>query len=136
MRKAIFAGTFNPIHDGHIDIIKKATKLFDHLYIVIAHNPEKDKSDLQARAKVVQRQIDDMGIENIEVLQLEKGLLADLAKDLYVQYLVRSARDGKDYDYELLMANQNHRLNDELETVIIVPHNDKLEIRSSLLPKE
>lgn len=136
MRKAIFAGTFNPIHDGHIDIIKKATKLFDHLYIVIAHNPEKDKSDLQARAKVVQRQIDDMGIENIEVLQLEKGLLADLAKDLYVQYLVRSARDGKDYDYELLMANQNHRLNDELETIIIVPHNDKLEIRSSLLPKE
>lgn len=136
MRKAIFAGTFNPIHDGHIDIIKKATKLFDHLYIVVAHNPEKDKSDLQARAKVVQRQIDDMGIENIEVLQLEKGLLADLAKDLYVQYLVRSARDGKDYDYELLMANQNHRLNDELETVIIVPHNDKLEIRSSLLPKE
>lgn len=136
MRKAIFAGTFNPIHDGHIDIIKKATKLFDHLYIVIAHNPEKEKSDLDARAFIVLEQIKSMGIKNIEVQKLEKGLLADLAKKLGVQYLVRSARDGEDYDYELLMANQNHRLNDELETVIIVPHNDKLEIRSSLLPKE
>ena len=136
MRKAIFAGTFNPIHEGHIDILKKGTKLFDHIYVVVAHNPEKEKSDLQRRANIVEMQIQKMELENIEVLQLESGLLADLAQDLNVKYLLRSARDGKDYDYELLMANQNHRLNDELETVIIVPHNDKLEIRSSLLPKE
>lgn len=136
MRKAIFAGTFNPIHEGHIDILKKATKLFDHVYVVVAHNPEKEKSDLEKRASIVEMQIEKMEIENIEVLQLESGLLAELAQDLNVKYLVRSARDGKDYDYELLMANQNHRLNYQLETVIIVPHNDKLEIRSSLLPKE
>lgn len=134
MKKCIFAGSFDPLHQGHKDVVKKALELFDKVYIVVANNSEKQSSDISARFSAVKRAF--CRNKNVEVVLLEKGLLADLAKELEVSHLVRSARDGKDYDYELLLAHGYKRDNKNLETIIIVPDVANIKLRSSLFPKE
>lgn len=133
MKKAIYGGTFNPMHKGHISIVQKATKIFDLVYVVVAHNPEKEYCDIDERYNQVKEVL--KFEKNVEVLKMEKGLLADLAKNLNVNFLVRSARDEKDFNFELMMAKQNKKLNSSLETILIMPDEINIEIRSSLMPK-
>ena len=137
MRKAIFAGSFNPIHEGHIDILKKAAGLFDLIYVVVAQNPDKEKVSFEVRKANVLAQLQKEKINTkYEVVHLNDGdLIAHLAKDLGVDYLIRSARDGQDYEYEIGMANMNTKYNKDLETIVIVPQNDKIKFRSSLIRK-
>ena len=113
MRKAIFAGSFNPIHEGHIDILKKAAGLFDLIYVVVAQNPDKEKVSFEVRKANVLAQLQKEKINTkYEVVHLNDGdLIAHLAKDLGVDYLIRSARDGQDYEYEIGMANMNTKYN-------------------------
>lgn len=134
MNKCIFPGSFDPLHQGHKDVVKKALTLFDKVYIVVANNSEKEPTDIKERFSKVKKAF--CRNKSVEVVLLEKGLLADLAKELGVKHLVRSARDGKDYDYELLLAHGYKRDNKELETIILVPEVENIKLRSSLFPKE
>lgn len=134
MKKCIFAGSFDPLHQGHKDIVKKALEIFDFVYIVVSNNPEKNSTELDTRYKSVNKSF--CRNKAVEVLKLEKGLLADLAKDLKVKHLVRSARDGKDFEYELMLAKGYKKTNKDLDIVIIVPDEINIELRSSIFPKE
>lgn len=134
MKKCIFAGTFNPLHNGHKSIIKKALGIFDVVYVVVANNPEKQESSLEERFEKVKRELSTL--QGVEVKKLEKGLLTDLARELGVKHIVRSARDGKDFDYELMLAKGYKSLDNEIEMVIIVPDEINIELRSSIFPKE
>ncbi len=130
MKKAIFAGSFDPMHEGHLKVIAKACKLFDQLFVVIATNVNKNSSDIEKRKSDAIQMITE---SNVEVHVLHDGYLADFAKSNNIKYLIRSARDVADYSYELEMASANNSLNDELETVIIIPDYKDIKFRSSLL---
>ena len=129
MKKAIFAGSFDPIHDGHIKIIEKAVKMFDELFVVIADNNFKNnQTDLKERKKNVESVLKNIDV-NIDIL--EDKYIATYAKENGIKYLVRSARNNVDFSYELDMAKINKKINDEIETVLIIPDYDDIEYSST-----
>lgn len=131
--KAIFAGSFDPITNGHIDIIERASKLFDKLIIGILINPNKKTMfTISERIELIKKSTEH--IENIEVISFE-GLLVDYCKKNDVSVLVRGIRSTADVEYELQMAHMNKELANEIETIIL-PTSTKYSYISSSLIKE
>ncbi len=131
--KAIFAGSFDPITNGHIDIIERAAKLFGELKIGVLINPNKSGLfPIEERLELIKESI--KHIENIEVVFFE-GLLVDYCKKNDITVLIRGIRSSADIAYELQMAHMNKELDSSIETVII-PTNTKYSFISSSLIKE
>lgn len=116
---AIYAGSFDPFTCGHMDIVKKAARLFSHLYVVIGVNTAKARTYDAARMRdAIARAVADAGIENCTVA-LHTGLTAAFAEAVGADYLVRGLRDSHDYDYEESIAAVNKLLCPTLETVYL-----------------
>lgn len=131
--RAIFAGSFDPITNGHIDIIERASKLFDKLIIGILINPNKKTMfTISERTELIKKSTEH--IENIEVISFE-GLLVDYCRKNDVSVLVRGIRSTADVEYELQMAHMNKELANEIETIIL-PTSTKYSYISSSLIKE
>ena len=126
MKKAIFAGSFDPFTNGHFDIIKKCALLFDYVYIVIGVNINKKRFvSAQVMKDAAQRQLATLGIDNCEVC-IYDGLLVDFAKSHDVKYIVRGLRNSSDYEYEENMARVNKLLMPDIEYVYLRAENDAL----------
>lgn len=119
LTKAIFPGSFDPIHKGHIDIIKRASKLFDVLYVVVSINIDKKQSNLEKRFLEVKAKIKSLKLKNVFV-EKNNSLTVDFAKKYKCQYLVRSIRNELDMKYEIDLAQANYYLNNKLETIFFV----------------
>ncbi len=119
MKNAIFAGTFDPIHEGHIDIIRRAAKLFDNLYVAISINDMKESSPLEARLKHVRNEVATLQLDNVKVV-INNGLTINAAKAYDCHFLVRSIRNANDAIYELDMAHQNDLLANGIETILFI----------------
>lgn len=131
--KAIFAGSFDPITNGHIDVIERAAKMFDTLQIGILINPSKKSLfTIKERLDLIKKSTSH--IKNIEVIFFE-GLLIDYCKKNDIKVLVRGIRSSADVSYELQMAHMNKQLCEDIET-IIMPTNTKYSYISSSLIKE
>lgn len=132
MKKAIYPGSFDPIHKGHINIIKKASKLFDELLVVVSNNPEKkNQSDIKTRLNAVSKSLE--GISNVKVISNNKLLTSELALSLDIKFLVRSGRNDIDFKYEIELAAANKHLNSELETIMFFPDLEDVDYSSTLL---
>lgn len=119
MRKALFPGTFDPITEGHLDIIRRARKIFDRVIVAVAqaHHKEALFSPEERRALV---EASVAGMDGVEVVSFQ-GLLVDLADQLKVDALVRGLRFVSDFEYEFQLALMNRQLNRRLETVFMMP---------------
>lgn len=115
----IYAGTFDPITNGHIDIIQRAARLFPHIIVAIAANPSKNPLfSLEQRVALVEQSIGTMG--NVNVVGFS-GLLADLAKQYGAKCLLRGIRSSDDVEYEIQLSQLNQRLSHQLETIFLPP---------------
>lgn len=126
MITALYAGSFDPITYGHLDIIKSGSKVFDKLIIGIGHNSQKrGLIPISDRIDLIKECVSDFS--NVEVLSYE-GLTADFAKANNINILVRGLRNTTDFEYEKEMAQFNYALNNELETVFLLskPENSFL----------
>ncbi|MDR2823344.1 MAG: pantetheine-phosphate adenylyltransferase [Mycoplasmataceae bacterium] len=132
---AIFPGSFDPLHAGHINIIHRAAKMFDLLYVVVSYNiSKKEEKPLMVRFHKVQATIDQLKLKNVKVLHNEK-LTITLAQKLKCQYIIRSIRNEQDLKYEMNIAQIHHMLDRSIETILLVA-DSKLKQVSSTNVKE
>ena len=133
IRKAIFAGSFYPITNGHLDIISRASKLFDELQIGVLINPnKKGLFNLEERVKLIESCTEHL--DNVKIISFE-GLLVNYCSENGIRTLVRGVRSEDDVNYELQMAHMNKELNPDIETIFL-PTNKKYSFVSSSLIKE
>ena len=131
MATAIYQGSFDPITNGHIDIAKRATKLFGKLIVAVAEKKsQKTLLDIDERIFLVKDVFSDS--DNIEVISFD-GLITDLAKTKSANLIIRGVRTISDFDYEFKMTTMNKKLNEDLETVFLTPTENFNFISSSLV---
>src|ERR1043166_5147616 len=123
MRRAIYPGSFDPVTNGHLDIIQRGCKLFDEIVIAVLINPEKTPFfSVEERCEILREVVKDIdrGECSLTVESFE-GLLVQYAADRQALAIVRGIRPISDYEYELQMALMNRRLQLQLETVFMMP---------------
>jgi pantetheine-phosphate adenylyltransferase len=129
MADALFAGSFDPPTFGHLDIIETASRMFEDVIVVVATNPDKKYMfTADTRKLMIENMTEHLG--NIVVISTA-CLVADIARDHNVEFLVRGLRATSDYEYELNMSYQNRHLNDKLVTIGIFPKQEHIHISSS-----
>ncbi len=117
-KTAIYPGSFDPVTNGHIDIIKRGLKLFDKIIITILENPaKKSLFSVAKRMDLLERSLKNMG--NIEIASYG-GLLVDYAVQRNAQAILRGMRAVSDFEYEFQMALMNRKLNREVQTVFLM----------------
>jgi pantetheine-phosphate adenylyltransferase len=133
MQKVIFPGTFDPPTLGHLDIVKKAASIFDHVYVAIGCNTRKNKTAFSSDERLKLLQIVTQTIPNVEVVTFS-GLLVDFAKQLEVQVILKTLRNVTDFDYENLQAQMNRQMGN-IETLYMFS-DEKFRLISSTLVRE
>lgn len=130
MKKALFAGRFDPPTFGHLEIIKRASQLFDQLYVGIGENRAKGKSILSSEEKIAILKKETAQFSSVVVLPIP-GLVTEFAKANGIQVLIRGIRSESDLSYEMEMAMANRALTG-IET-LLVPGEEKRGISSTLI---
>ncbi len=129
--RALYPGTFDPITNGHVDLIERASQLFSHVIVAIASNPSKKPLfTLEERVEMIKKVTADL--PNVEVVGFT-GLLADFADEQNATILIRGLRAVSDFEYEFQLANMNRRLNPKLESVFLTPAEENSFISSTLV---
>ena len=131
MIKAIYPGSFDPITNGHIDVIKRASRIFDQVTIAVSQNINK-KSFLSKKEKIEAINISLEGLNNVEVIAFD-SLLVDFAKKINAQIILRGLRAVSDFEYEFQLAGMNKHLDKNIETFFLTPSEEFSNISSSLV---
>jgi len=129
--KAIYPGTFDPITNGHIDLVERASRMFDQLLIAIAANPTKEPLfSLEERLDMTRQTL--AHIDDLTVIGFE-GLLIDCAAKYNAQVVLRGLRAVSDFEYEFQLAAMNQRLDPEIDTVFLTPAENYTFLSASLV---
>lgn len=131
MNIAIYPGTFDPITNGHFDMIGRASLLFDRVVVAIAGSPDKSPNlSLDTRIRLAREVITEF--DNVEVIGFS-GLLTDLMQNQQARIILRGLRAVSDFEYELQLANMNRAQMPELETVFLTAEVENSYISSTLV---
>jgi pantetheine-phosphate adenylyltransferase len=131
MRTALYPGSFDPVTNGHIDIIKRAAAIFDHLIVAVAVNKKKQALfSLDERLEMLQEVVS--GIDGVEVASFD-GLLVKYARENGVSAIVKGLRAISDFEFELQMASTNHKLEPGIETLFMMTSNEYSFLSSSMV---
>jgi pantetheine-phosphate adenylyltransferase len=135
MRRALFPGSFDPLTNGHLDIIKRSLPLFDEIIIAVLNNPEKEPMfSVEERCAIIKEVLPD--VKNGDCcLRVDSfsGLTADFAAEKGAAAIIRGIRAVGDYEYELRMSMMNRRLQPEIETVFLTAAEEYSFVSSSLM---
>lgn len=132
-KTAIYPGTFDPLTNGHIDLIQRSLKIFDEVIVAVAGSPKKDPMfTTEERIALIHESIKDFPGSRVESFN---SLLVDYAKEKESVALIRGLRAVSDFEYELQMALMNRRLNANIETVFMMP-SEEYTFLSSTIVKE
>jgi len=131
MKRALYPGTFDPITNGHLDIIKRAVAIFDEVIVAVADSKaKKPMFSLQERLSMAREVTKSMN--SVKVVSFD-NLLVDFAKSLDVKFIVRGLRAVSDFEYELQMGYANSSLDPNLETIYLMPTLENAFISSSIV---
>lgn len=133
MRTAIYPGSFDPLTNGHLDVIQRAAKLFDRVIVAVARNESKHPLfSLEERKQLVARAV--RHLSNVESDSFE-GLLIDYAEKRAAHAIIRGLRAVSDFEFEFQLALMNRKLNERIETIFMMP-KDTYTFLSSRIIKE
>ena len=133
MKVAVYPGTFDPVTNGHIDIIKRASRIFDKLIVLVAlHRGKETMFTKEERVEMLKKSVE--GMRNVEV-DFYEGLIAEYVKDKRILAVIRGMRAVSDFEYEFQMALMNRHLNPEIEIIYLFP-DEKYTYLSSSIVKE
>lgn len=130
-RRAIYPGTFDPITNGHLDIIKRACRMFDEIIVAVAHNDEK-RPMFPIHERINMVHVATRDFPKLKVIGFDT-LLVDLSNELDADIIIRGLRAVSDFEYELQMGYANASLKKELETIYLMPHLEHAFISSSVV---
>ena len=131
MKIAVYPGTFDPVTNGHLDILMRASSIFDVVYVAIAINLRKEPLfSTDERIKLVRECTKDFSNVKIEKFN---GLVVDFAQKVGATVVIRGLRAISDFDYEFQMALTNRNLNENVDTVFLMPHKDYTYLSSSTI---
>lgn len=135
MRRAIYPGSFDPITNGHLDIIERGSKLFDEIVVAVLNNPDKKPMfSAPERQSMLAEVLPEIKTENCRItVDSFQGLLVQYAVKQRASAIVRGIRAISDYEYELQMALMNRRLEPRLETVFLMSAEDFSYVSSRLV---
>lgn len=131
MRTAIYPGSFDPVTSGHIDIIERAVKLFDRVYVAAIGNPEKEPHfSLEERVEMLK-----LSLAKFKKVKVESfdGLLIDYARKKKAAAIIRGLRAISDFDYEFQMALANRKLDPKIETIFLMTRGRFAYLSSSMV---
>jgi pantetheine-phosphate adenylyltransferase len=119
MIRAVYPGSFDPLHNGHLDVIKRSARIFDQVTVAVLHNRLKPNTlfDIEERLAIVRESID--GLHNVEAAKFE-GLLVDFCRQDGARVIVRGLRAISDYEAELQVAHLNRQMNPAVETLFVM----------------
>jgi pantetheine-phosphate adenylyltransferase len=133
MRRALYPGSFDPITYGHLDILRRARRLFDELVVAVVENPRKTSLfTADERRKLVEAALREEKIPKVRVVSYS-GLLVDCARELGAVAVVRGLRATSDFDYEFQFALTNRDLDSEIESVFLMTAGQHSFLSSSLV---
>lgn len=130
MATVLYPGTFNPIHNGHADLVRRAASVFDHVVLGIATSPHKNPSELETRvrlAEIALAHIDNVSVQGFNVLSV------DFAKEVGAEVILKGIRTVTDFEYEFQMLNMNRVLMPGVETMFLAPSEETSFISSTLV---
>jgi pantetheine-phosphate adenylyltransferase len=131
MKRAIYPGSFDPVTNGHIDVIERARKLFDEVTVAVAHNDEKQALfSLTERLELLQQTLGKMN--NVRVAKFH-GLLVEFAAAERASAVIRGLRAVSDFEFEFQMALMNRKLESTVETIFLMPKEEYTYLSSRLV---
>jgi len=131
MRLAIYPGTFDPITNGHLDLVKRGLMIFDELIIAVSHSPKKKPLfSLEKRCSLIEASVREYRGVKVEAFN---GLLVDYVEEKGGIAIIRGLRAVSDFEYELQMALMNRRLAGDLETVFMMPSQEFSYLTSTIV---
>ena len=131
IKRAIYPGTFDPITNGHVDIIQRASSMFDEITVAVADNQAKNPM-FSVEERVTMAKIATRSISNVKVISFN-SLLVDLSDEINANIVIRGIRAVSDFEYEFQMGYANASLKKELETIFLMPSLEYAFISSSIV---
>ena len=129
MKTAVFPGSFDPMTNGHLDIVNRASELFDKVYVAVGINSSKTPLfTVEERLELVKESVKDIG--NVEVC-LVRGLVVSHAKDLGAKWIIKGLRDEEDFRYESDLERNNKFIEKDIETIYFSASRENISTRSS-----
>jgi len=130
-KRAVYPGMFDPVHNGHVDVIQRSMQIFDELIVAVVANPSKQPLfSVKERLEMIDEATSDLS--NFRIVAFD-GLLIDLVARERADCIVRGIRAVSDFEYEFQMALMNRKLRNTVETVFLMPHEKYTYISSRLI---
>ena len=133
MRKAIYPGSFDPITNGHLDILKRSLEVFDEVIVLLADNPQKkSRFSLEEKISMVKDAIEEAGLKNVKV-DTTRGLSVKYAKEVGAKHMIRGLRAVSDFEYEFALNASNEYIDNSIDMVFFMSHSETNFISSSAI---
>ena len=132
MRTAVYAGSFDPLTNGHLWMIKQGLEMFDRLYVAIGSNPSKNYS-FTVEERLSQLHDSIPSCERLTISEFDNRYLVDYARSVDAQYILRGIRSPNDYEYERVMRHINGDMAPKITTAFLMPPRDIAELSSSMV---